>query len=433
MLSSIPVPHLTTATSKPLLFLEQAILDKQIQVETWLRRQFQATPAPITSSVDLRNAGFKLSPVDTNLFPAGFNNLNPDFLPLCIQAMQTTICESLIGCIKVLLVPENHTRNSFYLQSLSVLNTILNKAGFETRIGSLDPELTEPKTFETPSGDSLIFEPIKREGNRLSVGNFSPCLILLNNDLSSGTPDILQNLEQVVCPTSQLGWDQRLKSNHFTHYQAIVKEFSNLLEIDPWLLSPYFDVCDVDFKNQTGQEELAKKVDELISRIQDKYKEHQIDRTPFVVVKANSGTYGMGIMMVHSGEELLQLNRKQRNKMAASKGNLKITSVILQEGVYTFESWQQDDKIAEPVVYMIGHFVVGGFYRVHQAKSDSDNLNAPGMHFEPLAFAEACNNPDTKLAPTETPNRFYAYGVIARLACLAAAREVYESEQGEQA
>jgi oxygen-independent coproporphyrinogen-3 oxidase len=30
--------------------------------------------------VDLRNAGFKLAPVDTNLFPAGFNNLNLDLI-----------------------------------------------------------------------------------------------------------------------------------------------------------------------------------------------------------------------------------------------------------------------------------------------------------------------------------------------------------------
>ena len=31
-------------------------------------------------------AGFKLAPVDMNLFPAGFNNLNPAFLPLSVEA-----------------------------------------------------------------------------------------------------------------------------------------------------------------------------------------------------------------------------------------------------------------------------------------------------------------------------------------------------------
>ena len=46
------------------------------------------------------------------------------------------------------------------------------------------------------------------------------------------------------------------------------------------------------------------------------------------------------------------------------------------------------------------------------------------MHFEPLAFAQTCNRPDASQAPDAVPNRFYAYGVVARLALLAAAREI---------
>jgi glutamate--cysteine ligase len=48
------------------------------------------------------------------------------------------------------------------------------------------------------------------------------------------------------------------------------------------------------------------------------------------------------------------------------------------------------------------------------------------MHFEPLAFAETCITPDSSKAPDAHPNRFYAYGVIGRLALLAAAREYTE-------
>ena len=54
----------------------------------------------------------------------------------------------------------------------------------------------------------------------------------------------------------------------------------------------------------------------------------------------------------------------------------------------------------------------------------NENLNAPGMHFEPLAFADSCTLPDQSAAPDAGPNRFYAYGVVARLALLAAAREI---------
>jgi glutamate--cysteine ligase len=97
--------------------------------------------------------------------------------------------------------------------------------------------------------------------------------------------------------------------------------------------------------------------------------------------------------------------------------------VIIQEGVYTFETWGQENAVAEPVVYMIGQHVIGGFYRVHAERGINENLNAPGMHFEPLAFEKPCNNPDNSLDPNCDQNRFYAYGVIARLALVAAARE----------
>ena len=73
---------------------------------------------------------------------------------------------------------------------------------------------------------------------------------------------------------------------------------------------------------------------------------------------------------------------------------------------------------------MIDHCVVGGFYRVHTGKSVNENLNAPGMHFEPLVFAQTCNISDKDKALNAEPNRFYAYGVIALLALLAAAREL---------
>ncbi|HLD84288.1 MAG TPA: glutamate--cysteine ligase, partial [Coxiellaceae bacterium] len=84
------VPNLETALTGPLLQLEKKFLDNQVAIESWFRVQWQKTPALFYGSVDLRNAGFKLAPVDTNLFPAGFNNLNPDMMALCVQAVQAT-------------------------------------------------------------------------------------------------------------------------------------------------------------------------------------------------------------------------------------------------------------------------------------------------------------------------------------------------------
>src|SRR6266566_2179445 len=73
------VPYLTTALTGPLARLETELLANQIAIEQWFRSRFRERPAPFYCSVDLRNSGFKLAPVDTNLFPAGFNNLNPAF------------------------------------------------------------------------------------------------------------------------------------------------------------------------------------------------------------------------------------------------------------------------------------------------------------------------------------------------------------------
>ena len=426
-LIDVPAPHLTTAHSGPLHHLEEVILNQVASIEAWFRQKWQDTPAPITSSVDLRHAGFKLAPVDTNLFPAGFNNLNPDFLPLCIQAAQSVVVGSFPSCLNILLLPESHTRNQFYLSSVSVLRDIFAKAGFVVRIGSLDPTITAPTEIMAENGERLLIEPLHRVGTHVELADFNPCLLLLNNDLSTGVPDILHGLHQRICPPTKLGWASRLKSSHFHFFSDVATEFAKLVGIDPWLIDPLFSAVDgIDFMAQTGIEALAKEVDRLLARIRDKYIAYDIRERPYVAVKADNGTYGMGVMMVHDGLQLLQLNRKQRTRMAASKGSQKVSKVLIQEGVYSFET-MPNGAVAEPVVYMIGQFVVGGFYRVHQGRGTDENLNAPGMHFEPLAFAHACNVPCEGLGVVESPNRFYVYGVIARLAALAAAREMAAS------
>jgi len=151
-----------------------------------------------------------------------------------------------------------------------------------------------------------------------------------------------------------------------------------------------------------------------------------VTEKPFVIVKADAGTYGMGVMTVHDANEVKGLNRKQRNKMSVIKEGLEVHDVILQEGVHTFET--VNNAVAEPVVYMMDHYVVGGFYRVHTQRARDENLNAPGMHFEPLAFEAPCSLPDCTQSPDAPPNRFYAYGVVARLALLAASREIAATE-----
>lgn len=420
-----PIPRLATSSMGALYPIEKNILDHVATIEHWFREQWKLTPPPLTSSVDLRHEGFKLAPVDTNLFPAGYNNLNPDLLSLCVLAAQSTLKELMPACTKILLLPENHTRNQFYLQSLWMLQDIFTKAGFIVRVGSLDDTLQSPLEVSIgEAGERLLIEPVKKQANRLRLDDFDPCFLLLNNDLSSGVPTLLEGIEQKIFPPIELGWVTRRKSDHFQYYQQVVQDFSHIVGVDPWLMTPmFFAHEDIDFMSQQGIEVLAKETAALLQQIQKKYDEYQITEKPFVAVKADNGTYGMNVLMIHDADELLHLNRKQRTRMAAGKGSRKVERVIVQEGVYTYET-MPDGSVAEPVVYMIGSYVVGGFYRVHHAKGATENLNSPGMHFEPLAFTEPCNMPCSEYKQSDDANRFYVYGVIARLAALAAAREV---------
>ena len=419
------VPHLTTSLTGPLRDLERVVLDQRPEIERWFRTQWLEHEVPFYSSVDLRNSGFKLAPVDLNLFPGGFNNLNPEFLPLCVHAAMSAVQKICPDARQFLLVPENHTRNLHYLQNVATLKRILEGAGLTVRLGSLIPDLAGPTVVETAGGEKLTLEPLVRRGNRVGLEGFDPCAVLLNNDLSAGIPQILEGIEQPVVPPLVAGWSTRRKSHHFHAYDRVAEGFASLVGIDPWVVNPAFSQCGkVNFQDKEGEDCLAANVEFVLGEIREKYAHYGITEKPFVIVKADAGTYGMGIMTVKSVDEVRNLNRKTRNKMATIKDSQPVHEVIIQEGVYTFEN--VDGAVAEPVVYMMDQFVVGGFYRVHTERGIDENLNSPGAKFVPLAFETDCHSPDCAGQPGDTPNRFYTYGVIARLAMLAAAVEVEE-------
>ncbi|MEO0047638.1 MAG: gamma-glutamate-cysteine ligase GshA [Pseudomonadota bacterium] len=425
------VPHLITALNGPLLELERKVLEATPAIERWFRLEWQEHTPPFYCSVDLRNAGFKLAPVDTNLFPGGFNNLSPEMLPLAVQAAMAAIEKICPDAKNLLLIPERHTRNVFYLQNVARLASILRQTGLNVRLGSLSEEITKPTPIDLPDGQRLILEPLVRlgiKGRRLGLKDFDPCTILLNNDLSGGVPAILENLhEQYVLPPIHSGWSVRRKSNHFAAYDDVAKKFSKVIDIDPWMINPFFSKCSgINFHERIGEQELQDAVDTILKKTARKYREYGIKEKPYVIVKADAGTYGMGIMTVKDASEVKDLNRKERNKMSVVKEGLEVSDVLVQEGVYTFE--KINEAVSEPVVYMMDRYVVGGFYRVHTGRGVDENLNSPGMHFVPLAF-DHNTIPDVGAKPgVAVPNRFYLYGVVARLALLAASLELERTD-----
>jgi glutamate--cysteine ligase len=419
------VPHLVTALNGPINELEARILDSMPAIERWFRLEWMEHTPPFYTSVDIRNAGFKLAPVDTNLFPGGWNNLTPQMLPLAVQAAMAAIEKICPEAKNLLLIPEKHTRNTFYLANVARLKEIFTLAGLNVRLGTLDPAIEVPTTLTLPDGEELVVEPLVRTERRLGLKGFDPCTILLNNDLSAGIPGMLEDLhEQYLLPPLHAGWAVRRKTHHFQSYEEVAKKFAKLLGMDPWLINPMHTQCGkVNFGEGEGIECIKSNADALLGKIRRKYKEYGINEKPFVIVKADNGTYGMGIMTVRDVKELDEINRRTRNKMSVVKDGQEVTEVIIQEGVPTYE--RMNDAVAEPVVYMMDRYVVGGFYRVHADRGIDENLNAPGAQFVPLAFAESHHLPRAGAKPgASAPNRFYMYGVIARLAMLAASYEL---------
>lgn len=408
---------------KSLLALESRLQERQSEIRAWFEAQWKKTPPPLYGSVDLRNAGFKLSPVDMNLFPAGFNNLNPHFHSEVIEAAKTAILERMPDAKTIGLIPESHTRNVFYWENVGALVNILQEAGFQVRVGALNESLD--KEIFLKEGGRVFLESLIREGAKLRFGETLPDFILLNNDLSAGIPPILEKLEQPILPPLELGWHQRLKSQHFQYYADLSEEFAKLLDLDSWLFTPLFRSCgEVDFLKREGLDCLVKNTEILLNEVRKKYQEYGVKQQPFIIVKADSGTQGMAIMTVRNVDELNKLNRKQRTAMAKSKGGVPVSRVLVQEGVYTAETFGAPDRVAEPVVYLFGKRVAGGFYRIHEERASDENLNSPGMQFGSLPFAWSCCTWPCQEMVHPYQKHLATYGVIAQLSQLAAAREI---------
>ncbi len=446
------VPHLITATNPPIDELEQRILDSMPAIERWFRLEWMEHTPPFYCSVDVRHAGFKLAPVDINLCPHGWNNLTPDMMPLAVQAAMAAIEKICPEARNLLIIPENEPRDTFYWANVMQLKRVFHQAGLNVRFGSLSATTEKPVAMKLPNGETLTLEPLVRTDRRLGLKDFDPCTILLNNDLSAGIPGILEDLnEQYLLPPLHASSSQRRKTSHYKSYEEVTKRFAKLVGIDYWLINPMFTHCgDVDFANEKSVEQLRGHIDALLVKVKRKYKEYGINERPFVVIKAEGGedgAQGAGIMMVRDGKELDAVvakvlakakanaldNAAKAAAKALAKGNKPgkaekatagvVSEIIIQEGVLTNE--RVNAAVAEPVVYMVDRFVVGGFYRIHSGRGPDENLCTPGSSYVPLAFAESGRLPQPgEKSGSSGPNRFYMYGVVARLAMLAASYEL---------
>ena len=385
-------------------------------IDRWYHDHLTAlsgTSPPVYASVDLRNSGFKISVIDTNLFPAGFNNLCETFSGNGTESFRKYFRQWYPSVEKILIYPEEHTRNPFYWKNVSSLMKILTDAGMEVQVGSASTLF---------SGDPV--HKIFLKDGFLRTKDFVPDAILINNDLSAGTPEYLKNIRQLLLPSPHLGWHRRKKSDHFSLYNRLIQEVSALIETDPWRLSPLTTVeTGIDLTDEICLKRLQETADRLLSEIRQKYLQYGIRREPYLFVKNNSGTYGLGITHLHSGSEFLKLSRRIRNKLEFAKGGQKVSEYLLQEGIPTADLYL--GKPLEPVVYLVGGEAVGTFFRIHEEKTEIDNLNAPGMGFACLCLHKVEGPKKSYQLTYENRDQlFIVASLLGRVASLAATFEL---------
>lgn len=421
------VPHLITALNGPINELEARVLESLPATERWFRLEWMEHTPTFYASVDLRNAGFKLAPVATNLFPGGFNHLTAQMLPQAVQAAMAAIEKICPEARNLLVIPETGAHCSFYLEHLATLARIFTQAGLNVRFGTLDASITEPTELRLNSGDSLVVEPLQRRRGRLVLKGFDPCTILLNNDLMAGTPPQLMGLhEQYLLPPLHAGWSAWRKSRYFRTYEEVAKRFAKLLGMDPWLITPMS--ASVELQGKKSLDALQAAADAQLTKVRRKYKEYGINEKPFVILKNDVGGYGRGVLTVRDAKDIEALAAGLPELDSGELGQ----QVLVQEGVPTHE--RVHEAVAEPVVYTMDRYVVGGFYRVHASRGIDENLKAPGASYVPLAFADSPHLPRPGEKPgASAPNRFYMYGVIGRLAMLAASYELEATDPQAEA
>ncbi len=393
--------------------LETFISSNWNEINDFIDDRMKELPTPIYSSVDIRESSTKFAPVDMNIYPAGFNNLCLLDLDYSSRVFKETIDQDFPNqSIKTIgIIPESHTKNLFYLDHLAYLQKSLNDAGYKTFFIGLDEVLFEEgeEKISLISHSKFEIEIFNGKINDgiLFAGESALDLCILNNDQSNPLNIEWNTIKTPVVPTPQIGWFRRQKNEHFKIYCNVVRDFSEKFSINPDLMMAKYKTLEgVDFSNKEGLEELGAKVDELIAELPQNSK---------VFVKASQGTYGMGISVVSSGKEMVEMNRKKRDKMNIGKNKIKFTSVIIQEGVDSMVKY--DEMAAEIAIYLVGGKPVGGFVRANSKKDAQENLNSAGMVFRKYCISEVRQNNDFQTKEA-------VYSVIARLSTMAGAIEI---------
>lgn len=400
--------------------LHQTILKNMDSLCEWFEKSSRELQIPFYSSYDIRDSSFKVTNVDANIYPAGFNNICPTDKEHAPELVKRYFQQHYPEARRVLLISEDHLKNMYYWENVNAIIELLSSSGYEVRVGMPGLQDQEQIVLETYLGNKVTAHKVMNQGGKLMIPEFVPDVVISNNDFSK-TYDAWTDLSLVqMTPSMELGWYQRRKSVYFECYNQVAAEFAKILNWDEW----YFQVrtelfSEFDVSSEESRTQLAKRVDILIAQIQKDYQLRKINENPYLFVKNNSGTYGLGVIRVSSGEDVLKWSYDSRKKMKAQKGGGRFDEVILQEGVPTI--MKSGAATAEPTIYMIGDSLAGGFLRTHEQKDEKDSLNSPGAVYKKLCLS------DLKIKAEGCPLE-NVYGWVGKIGLLAIGRETQKMD-----
>ncbi len=393
----------------------QGLHDKNDRLFSWYGDKVKNIEYPVYSSYDIRDSGFKVSNVDANIYPAGFHNLCVEDKRKSIYLISNYFKKHFPSARKILLLTEEHTKNPHYWDNVAVLRDLVQESGLRVLVG-IPRRISQPLLMESARG--IEIEVHSAFGDSAAISQFSPDLVISNNDFSKAQEEWAATIQCPIIPPRGMGWYQRKKSRYFKHYNQIVSEFSSLMGLDPFLLNIRTEVFDhFQVESENSRKALALAVDEMLSSLKESYKERSINQEPFVFLKNNSGTYGLAVIRVGSGREILEWGYKSRKKMKAAKEGRKVEQLILQEGIPS--QVKSEGTTAEPVIYMIGTDLAGGLLRTHPEKNSTESLNSPGAVYKQICLSDL----DVSLSHHPLRN---VYGWSARLGLLAIGYEAQE-------
>ena len=388
--------------------LHQKIVQDYDRIQHWFEQKSQGQVFPFYSSFDLRDSSYKISPVDANLFPAGFNNICAVDQDSAIPFCQAYLKEQFPKARRVILLAEEHTKNPFYWDNIYSLKTLLEKSGLTAVYVSV-PGRNIKKGFQIQSAQGRLMELFLLKDKAHQAD-----LIISNNDFSVDYG--LNPIRPIIIPPVSAGWNQRRKHSFFKEYNLLAKEFASVIQVDPELLHiKTKQFKEFDLQDSSCLKRLKDEVALFLSELKFVYKERNTNTKPFVFLKNNAGTYGLGMTVISSPKDIDSWNYKIKKKMKAGKGGNKVTELIIQEGLAS--TLQKEGAVAEPVIYFIGPKLTGGFLRTHKEKGQRDNLNSPGAVYRSLCVSDL--EMEVEGRPMEN-----VYGWIARLAVLALTQEI---------